>query len=297
MKIIIAGGSGFLGRALTESFLADGHEMYVLTRSKRNFEKFHSVIWDGKTANGWGHLMNEMDMVINVSGKSTDDWPWTKSKKQKFLDSRVLPGLALTEAIQQATHRPGIFVQQSGINYYGLDGELADESTPPADDFMAQLGVKWEASTKPLDDLGVRRVVIRTSIVIDKHGGLFPLMALPVRLFVGGPYGDGKHAVPWIHLKDYVAVVRFLVENEKAQGVYNLIAPQPTSNAEFNKTIAEVIHRPYWFPYPAFLMRFILGEMGIMVLKGRFSQPKRLLDAGFQYQFPHLREALVDLIG
>ena len=170
--------------------------------------------------------VNEMDAIINLTGFSLAHWPWTKSQKQKFLDSRVIPGLALASAIKEATQRPRIFVQASGINYYGLRGDsVADESTPPADDFLAKLTIQWEDAIKSIEELGVRRVVLRQAVVLARQGGIFPLMALPVRLFAGGPIGNGKQAVPWIHMADVIGAIRFLMENQNANGAYNLIAP------------------------------------------------------------------------
>jgi len=294
MNILIAGGSGYLGSALVKSFLADGHAVHILTRGARVHAGARAVKWDAKTTQGWGHLVNEMDVVIHLAGKTLASWPWTAAMKRSFHDSRVLPGLALAEAIRNADRRPGIFVQQSGINYYGLRGDLADESTPPAEDYLAQLAVQWEDATKSLEDLGMRRILLRTAPVLGR-GGLLPLMALPVRLFFGGPLGSGDQAMPWIHIEDWVGAVRFLIANENASGAYNLIAPTPTSNAEFNKTLAEALHRPYWFTVPAFLMRTFLGEMSVLILDGRFSQPKRLLESGFKFQFAGPREALTDL--
>lgn len=297
MNVMIAGGSGFLGRALTKSLLADGHQVYILARSSRSIKDVHMVKWDAKTTSGWGHLVNEMDMIIHLTGKTLNSWPWTASTKRAFIDSRVIPGLGIAEAIRQATRRPGIFIQQSGINYYGISGDLADESTPPADDFLAELTVKWEAATQSIEDLGVRRIILRSAVVLAKDGGLLSLMALPIKLFAGGPLGDGKHAMPWIHINDWVGAIRYLIDDENARGAYNMIAPTPTSNAEFNRILAGVIHRPYWFRTPAFLLRSFLGEMSVLILAGRFSQPKRLIKAGYQYQFPSVNEALVDLLG
>lgn len=295
MNILIAGGSGYLGSALVKSFLADGHTVHVLTRGAQVHTGARAVKWDAKTTQGWGHLINEMDIVIHLAGKTLASWPWTAAMKRSFHDSRVLPGLALAEAIRSADRRPGIFVQQSGINYYGLRGDLADESTPPAEDYLARLSVQIEEATKSVEDLGVRRVVLRSAVILGKGGGLLPLMALPIRMFVGGPLGSGDQAMPWIHITDWVGAVRFLIAQENAHGAYNLIAPTPTSNAEFNKTLAEALHRPYWFPVPAFLMRTFLGEMSVLILDGRFSQPKRLLESGFKFQFAGPREALTDL--
>lgn len=297
MKVMIAGGSGFLGRALTKSLLADGHQVFILTRGTRIPKGAQAVQWDAKTTNGWGHLVNEMDVMIHLAGKSLASWPWTAATKQAFHDSRIIPGLVLAQSIQQATHRPGIFVQASGINHYGLRGDLADESTQPGDDFLAQLTVKWEDATRSVEELGVRRVVIRSAVVLGKGDGLLGLMALPIRLFAGGPLGSGKQAMPWIHINDWVGGVRHLIASEKAQGAYNLIAPTPTSNADFNRILAGVLHRPYWFPTPAFLLRTLLGEMSVLILEGRFAQPKRLTESGYRYQFPGPHEALVDLVG
>lgn len=297
MKVMIAGGSGFLGRALTKSLLADGHQVFILTRGTRIPKGAQAVQWDAKTTNGWGHLVNEMDVMIHLAGKSLASWPWTAATKQAFHDSRIIPGLVLAQSIQQATHRPSIFVQASGINHYGLRGDLADESTQPGDDFLAQLTVKWEDATRSVEELGVRRVVIRSAVVLGKGDGLLGLMALPIRLFAGGPLGSGKQAMPWIHINDWVGGVRHLIASEKAQGAYNLIAPTPTSNADFNRILAGVLHRPYWFPTPAFLLRTLLGEMSVLILEGRFAQPKRLTESGYRYQFPGPHEALVDLVG
>lgn len=295
MNIMIAGGLGFLGKALTQSFVADGHKVFILTRGSKVLENAQAVHWDAKTTNGWGRLVNEMDVMIHLTGKTLASWPWTSATKKDFHDSRIIPGLALAQSILEANQRPGIFIQQSGINHYGLHGNLADESTPPADDFLAQLTVQWENATSSIEEMGVRRVVIRTSPVLDKNSGLMPLMALPIKLFMGGPLGSGKFAMPWIHIQDWVGAVRHLIDNKNARGAYNLIAPTPTSNADFNRALAKALHRPYWFPTPAFLLQMLLGEMSVLVLEGRFAQPKRLIESGYAFQFPGTREAFADL--
>lgn len=294
MNVLIAGGSGFLGSALAKSLEGDGHTVFILTR--RQPAKPSQIQWDGKITTGWGDRINEMDAVINLTGYGLEHWPWTKKQKQKFLDSRVLPGLALASAIKEASRRPGIFVQASGINRYGLrNGVIADESTPPADDFLAQLTVGWEDATKSVEELGVRRVVVRTAVVLSGRGGLFPLMALPVKLFFGGKFGDGKQASPWIHLADQVGAIKFLLENGNAHGPFNLIAPTPTSNADFMRIIAKELKRPYWFHLPAFLLRIPLGEMSVLLTEGSYSQPKRLLELGYKFRFPTFESAVRDI--
>lgn len=297
MNIMISGGTGLLGTALTKSLLADGHKVFILSRTYTKRSDVQIIKWDARTPDGWGHLVNEMDVVIHLAGRSTSAWPWSAAKKKSFEDSRILPGLALAQAIQAATRRPSLFVQVSGINHYGLHGDLADESTPPGDDFLAQLTVKWEGATQSVERLGVRRLVLRTPPVLSRDNVIMKLIALPVQLFVGGPIGSGKQPFPWIHIKDWVSAVRYLMADESARGVYNMIAPSQTSLADFTKILANVLHRPYWFPVPAFLMRNVLGEMSVLILEGRFSQPKRLLESGYTFQFPGPREALTDLFG
>ncbi len=297
MNIMISGGTGLLGTALTKSLLADGHKVFILSRTDKKRSDVQIIKWDARTPDGWGHLVNEMDVVIHLAGRSTSAWPWSAANKKSFEDSRILPGLALAQAIQAATRRPSLFVQVSGINHYGLHGDLADESTPPGDDFLAQLTVKWEGATQSVEGLGVRRLVLRTPPVLSRDNVIMKLIALPVQLFVGGPIGSGKQPFPWIHIKDWVSAVRYLMTDESARGVYNMIAPSQTSLADFTKLLASVLHRPYWFPVPAFLMRNVLGEMSVLILEGRFSQPKRLLESGYTFQFPGPREALTDLFG
>ncbi len=294
MNILIAGGSGFLGSALTAHLTAQ-HKIFILTRQAP--KNSNQIQWDAKTTDGWAQRLNEMDAVIHLTGYGLEHWPWTQRQKRRFIDSRVIPGFALAAAFEKATRRPGIFIQTSGINRYGLRGTgSADESTPPAEDFLAQLTVQWETATQSIEALGVRRIITRNAVILAKRGGLFPLMALPARLFFGGRFGDGKQSMPWLHIGDYVKALRFLLENENAHGAYNLIAPALTSNAEFMRVIARTIQRPFWFHTPKALLQLTLGEMNVLLTEGRYSEPKRLLELGYQFQFSELDTALKDLL-
>ena len=294
MKILIAGGSGFIGTALGSLLQQENHEVFILTR--RTPRNDRQIQWDGRTAQGWGQRMNEMDAVVNLTGNSLEHWPWTKRRKEKFVSSRVEPGQALVSAIEAAVRRPKVFLQISGVNHYGLRGEgIADETTPAADDYLAQLTVEAESATRPVEDLGVRHVVARTAVILSKRGGLFPLMALPARLFFGGKLGDGSQAMPWIHLTDTLRAMSYLLQNERTQGPYNLIAPSPTSNADFMRAVASALHRPYWFHVPKFLLKLPLGEMSLLITEGRYSQPRRLLEDGFEFKFPTIEKALEDI--
>lgn len=297
MKVLIAGGAGFMGSHLIESLISDSHQVWALSRNPNKTLRGAQVVgWDGQTTTGWGHLVEDMDAVVNLSGLSLYNWPWTKAKKQRFIDSRVEPGHALASAIKNAAHRPGVFIQISGINHYGLRGEdVADESTPPADDYLAQLTVAWENATKPVEEVGVRHVICRTAVVLAKDAILMWLMALPVHLFFGGRFGSGEQALPWIHINDQIGAIRFLMENPAASGPYNLIAPQMTSNAEFMHILAKVLRRPYWLIFPKFLLRLILGEMSVLITEGRFSKSERLFEIGYNIHFSKLEEALRDI--
>ncbi len=291
MRVLIAGGRGFLGSALERALVARGHEVKVLTRRIRTAAD--EIHWDGKNPGSWRASLRAVDAVVNACGYGLEHWPWTAARKKQFYDSRVVPGTLLVAALVAADRRPRVFVQMSGINRYGLHGDgIADESFPAADDFLAQLTVQWEAATQPLERLGLRRIVTRNAVVLDAHAGLFPLMALPVRMLVGGPLGNGRQAVPWIHVDDEVGALQFLLENESASGAFNLIAPQRTSNAEFMSAVARALHRPYWFHTPAFLLRLGLGEMSSLVLDGRYSRPQRLEEVGYNFRYSTIDAAL-----
>jgi len=295
MNILIAGGSGFLGTALTALLGKNDHKVFSLTRQSP--ASASQIQWDARRTNGWAQRLDEMDAVIHITGHGLEHWPWTQRQKQRFIDSRVIPGLALASAFEKASRRPGVFIQVSGINRYGLRGEgIVDESTPAANDFLAQLTVQWEAATNPIEDLGVRRIITRNAVVLAKYGGLFSLMALPVRLFFGGNFGSGKQSMNWIHITDYANAIRFLLENENARGAYNLIAPELTSSEDFMRAVAKTLHRPFWFHVPKALLQRTLGEMNVLLTEGRYAQPKHLLEHGFQFQFGKLDDALRDLL-
>jgi uncharacterized protein len=299
MNILISGGSGFIGSALTRSLLADGHKVWVLTRSPartRLLEGVQSVRWDGRTCQGWIGVFSQMDAVVNLAGETVGKWPWTNRRKKLIRDSRVDAGLAIADAFQKVDKKPAVLIQASGVGYYGPCGtETVAEDSPAGNDFMATVASSWEASTRIVDSLGVRRVIIRTSLVLNARQGVLPLMALPVRFWAGGPLGNGKQGVSWIHLEDEVCAIRYLLENDKARGAFNLSAPNPLPNAEFIRTMAQALSRPYWLPAPAFLLKMALGEMSTLLLDGQFVIPQRLVNLGFVFRFETAQEAFHDL--
>lgn len=296
MNILIAGGAGFIGSRLTESLLRDGHQVWILSRNPGRLSLprgAQALNWDGRSTRGWGGRVSEMDALINLAGATIGAWPWSEARKQLILSSRVDAGRAMAEAIQAASQRPKVLIQASGIGYYGPSTVRGlTEKTPAGNDYLAGVAKQWEASSQPVDALGVRRVVIRTAVALDRSAGILPLMSLSVKLFVGGPLGSGRQGVSWIHIEDEIRAIRFLLEHEEAVGAFNLTAPNPLSNAEFMRALADAFKRPYWLPAPAFAMRLVLGEMSTLVLDGQFAVPARLLDLGFTFKYPTLPAAL-----
>lgn len=306
MRILIAGGSGLIGSALAESLLRDGHEVIILSRNPQKVKTkpigAQFVAWDGITAQGWGELVDGADAIVNLAGASiAGENPlkmrWTAKRKDAILQSRINAGKAIVEAIQASQNKPEVLVQSSAVGFYGpLRDEYVDEKNPKGDDFLSNVTQQWEDSTKAVEAAGVRRVVIRTGLVFSKDSGIFPLLALPFRLFVGGKLGSGNQYLSWIHIKDIVAAICFLIENKKTQGVYNLSAPNPVTNKRFAKTMGKVMRRPSFLPVPAFAMKLALGEVSTLALDGQRVIPNRLTDAGFSFEFPALEDALNELI-
>lgn len=301
MNVLIAGGTGFIGSALTRSLRLDGHQVWVLTRNParaRLTAGAQAVGWDGHSLGGWLDVFSQMDAVVNLVGENVGQWPWTEERKRRIRNSRVDAGVALAGAFQKASRRPAVLIQSSGVGYYGPCGrQPVDETSPAGSDFFASVASDWEASTRVVDTLGVRRVVIRTSLVLDTRAGILPLMALPVRLFAGGRLGDGQQGVSWIHLEDHVRAMRFLLENEKAVGAFNLSAPNPLSNADFMAALAKALRRPFWLHVPAFALRLMLGEMSTLLLDGQFALPRRLVHLGFAFKFETAVDAFQSLFG
>lgn len=311
MKILMTGGTGLIGRALTADLHKAGHRVTVLTRNPQRAAALlppETVVhpWDARSPEGWSALLNEVEAVVNLAGESIAGENlraillrrWTPAYKKRIRESRLRVGALLTEAIRQAASRPKVLLQASAVGYYGNTGPReVDESAPPGRDFLAEVCKAWEASTAPVAQLGVRRVVLRTGLVLAAEGGILPVMLLPVRAFIGGPLGSGKQAVPWIHLADEVAAIRFLLENEGCSGPYNLCAPQPATQAEFARLAGRVLRRPAFLPSPAALLKLTLGEKAQLVLEGQRALPRRLLEAGFSFRYPDLEAALRALLG
>lgn len=309
MRVIVSGGTGLIGRALTESLVSDGHQVIILSRAPERAtglpQSARIEKWDGKTSSGWGKLADGADAIANLAGESIGGENmialitkrWTPQRKRIIRESRVHAGQAVMQAIEQASQKPHVLIQASAVGYYGLRGdEEITESTPPGSDELSRICVDWEATTAEAERMGVRRVVIRTAgVVMSTKGGALPFMLLPFKLFVGGPLGSGQQWFSWIHIQDEVRAIRFLMDNANAKGAFNLCAPHPIRNAELSRMLGQVMRRPSFLPTPAFAMKLLLGEKATLVLDGQRQLPKRLLELGFEFRFPTVETALRDL--
>ncbi len=300
MNVLIAGGSGLIGNLLTQTFVEAGHTVQILSRSPDRLRLpagAQAVGWDAATLRGWSHLVEKSDAVINLTGENLGGGRWTAQRRARFYSSRVDSGKAIAAAIAQAASKPTALVQSSAVGYYGDGGDRElDESSPAGSDSLARLCVDWENSTRPVEDLGVRRVIIRTGVALAPQATVLKRLTLPFSLFVGGPVGSGRQWLAWIHMMDVVAAIQFLLANPAASGAYNLTAPQPARNTEFGKTLAKVMRRPYWMPVPALALRLVLGEMSRLVLEGQRALPRRLLEAGYSFRYDQLEAALRSLL-
>lgn len=301
MRVVITGGSGLIGRALSASLARDHHEVIILSRHPEQVVGLPAVVraehWNPHIAEECRHLVEEADAVVNLAGENIAARRWTVDRKKQIRDSRLNAGRAMLQALESATRKPRVVIQASAVGYYGLCGdEELNEESPPGKDFLAQLAIDWEASTAQIERLGVRRAIIRTGVILSPEGGAFPRLLLPFRLFVGGPLGSGRQWFPWIHIADEVGAIRFLLENESASGPFNLSAPHPVTNADFARMVGRQTKRPAFLPTPAFLLRLLFGEMATVLLDGQRAFPGRLMLMGYNFRFPEAAGALQDLL-
>jgi uncharacterized protein (TIGR01777 family) len=301
MRVLITGGTGTVGRRLVEHLFQQVHTAIVVSRQAYKPATLPAKItfarWDGQTAAGWGHLVNEADAIVNLAGAGLADARWTDERKKLIKDSRAQAGQAVVEAIRAAENKPKVLIQASAVGYYGphRDGVISEESGPGSD-FLADVCRAWEASTEAVEALGVRRVIIRSGVVLDTHGGAFPRLLLPFRLFAGGPVGSGRQWFPWIHYHDEVSAIRFLIENKSASGPFNLAAPNLLTNRQLVKVIGQTMKRPAFFPVPALALKLAFGEMASVLLEGQPVAPNRLQTLGFEFKYPTAEAALANLL-
>ena len=295
MKILVTGGTGFVGQSLCPALAADGHEVVVLTRQSapRLPKGGVSAVTrlDGLDASGFGG-------VINLAGAPIGDARWTLERKRLLLDSRVNTTARLVEWMARAKRRPPVLVSASAVGYYGEQGDRpVTEDTPPTPGFTHDLCAAWEREAAKAGELGVRVCLMRIGVVLDQGGGALAKMLPAFRMGAGGRLGSGNHWFPWIHRADVTAICQWLLDNDKARGAYNVGAPNPVTNAEFTRALGRALGRPTVLPMPEAALKLLFGEMSELLLVSDRMLPKRLLDEGFEFRYPDLDRALANIFG
>lgn len=296
MKILITGASGMIGKALQTELRNGGHELLLATRSEPNSPE--QVQWS--IDDGFSDLakLDGIDAVVHLAGENIAGLRWTEEKKKAIRDSRVKGTRNLVDALAGLSVKPKVFVSASAIGFYGdrADEELTETSSSGST-FLAEVCREWEAESRRAEDLGIRTVLLRTGIVLSKDGGALGTMLLPFKMGVGGVIGSGKQWMSWISLDDHIAAIKYALENDNVRGAVNSTSPNPVTNEEFTATLGEVLYRPTFIPLPEFAVSMLLGEMGdALLLASTKVLPKRLDDAGFEFRFPHLKEAIEDAV-
>ncbi|HET7218846.1 MAG TPA: TIGR01777 family oxidoreductase [Vicinamibacterales bacterium] len=309
MKIVIAGGTGFLGAPLAEMYAEDGNEVHVLTRSLADGETRHDpgtgmpgitrVGWNADgTAGAWAAVVEGADAVINLSGASLAAVRWNAQSKARFRDSRVLATRSLAAAIAAATSPPNVLISGSAVGYYGpTQNQPLTERDPPGSDFLARLCVEWEQEAAKAARPGTRVVLLRTGVVLERSGGALPEMMKPFRFFVGGPLGSGQQYLSWIHRLDWIEIVRWIVTTASVAGPVNATAPHPVTNREFARALGRAMRRPSLLPVPGFALKLVLGEFADSLLTGQRVIPARAQQAGYHFRYPDLQQAFRGLFG
>jgi uncharacterized protein (TIGR01777 family) len=292
---------------LAVDLLADGHEVTVLSRSPSKYERtfpgnIRTRKWDAATTEGWLDAVEGADVVVNFAGESIAGEHflpdrWTDKKKRDILQSRLRAGRAVVEAVTAAAQKPRLLVQASAVGFYGPRGnEIISESEQPGDDFLASVCVEWEEATNAVEELGVRRVILRTGLVQTTEGGPLPRLIVPFKLFAGGWFGSGQQWWSWVHMADLIKATRFLIDNETASGPFNITAPNPLTAKDFSRALGKAMARPAYLPVPGFIMRLFLGQVATIILDGQRAVPQKLENLGFEFKYPDAEEALREIL-
>ncbi|PFP23555.1 TIGR01777 family protein [Bacillus sp. AFS073361] len=300
MKITIAGGTGFVGKALTEQLLKNNHEVIILTRGRKNTNgtnRIRFVQWQSENSSPIQELEGT-DIFINLAGESINGGRWTQQRKEKILTSRLNSVNALLDIISKLRTKPKSLINASAIGIYGTSLVkifTEKENHGFGNDFLSNTVQQWENEVSKASRLGIRTVFCRFGIILDKHNGALPKIAFPYQSFFGGPIGNGRQWMSWIHIEDVVNGILFIIENEQMAGPINFTAPHPVTMSEFGKSLSSVLHRPYWLPVPSVALRLLLGEMSTLVVDGQKVLPEMLLDNGYPFKYSNLNLALKNI--
>ncbi|MEL3927530.1 TIGR01777 family oxidoreductase [Aeromonas enteropelogenes] len=297
MKILITGGTGFIGRRLV-AHLKVNHEVVVLSR--QGSRAYTLLGHDIKVLDSLDRLddLNDVDAVINLAGEPIAAGRWSEQRKQLLCDSRWLLTEQLVDLIKLSTTPPKVLINASAIGWYGRqdDAPLDEQCQTPHDEFTHQLCQQWETLAQEARSRLTRVCIVRIGLVLGTDGGALPKMLPPYRFGLGGPMGAGNQVMSWIHVQDLVRAILFLLEHGECDGIFNGTAPHPVSNREFSQALAHTLHRPHLFFVPAALLRLMMGEASDLLLTGQHVLPARLQQAGFHFTYPELPQALTNLL-
>lgn len=302
MRVLVTGGTGFIGRRLLSRLVSRGDEVVVLSRrssaARKQIQATRILVWEPESGPPTPDAFGEIDAVVNLHGESISGGRWTDAKKERIRKSRVLGTRNLVAGIAAASPRPRTLVSGSAIGYYGPRGdETLDEVSAPGQDFLAGVCREWEAEGERARDLGVRVVTVRTGIVLGPGGGALKPMLIPFHLFVGGPVGSGEQWMSWVHLDDQVGLILHALDRPALDGPVNATSPNPVRNRDFARALGRAMGRPSLVPTPAFALRLLLGEMAdALLLTGQRVAPKKAQDASYRFQHPLLGEALESIL-
>lgn len=298
MHILLTGGTGLIGRALCESWSRQGHQLTVWSRRPGEVARLC-----GASVRAIGRLdelgEQPVDAIVNLAGAPIADRPWTRKRRLQLWESRIGLTEQLLAWLKNREQRPRVLISGSATGWYGDSGEreLDEDCAPAREDFASQLCIAWEETAQRAEALGLRVVIVRTGLVLSDRGGLLQRLITPFRMGLGGPIGNGRQWMPWVHVQDQIGAIDFLLNQSDASGPYNVCAPAPVRNRDFAKALAAVLHRPAFMPMPALALKILLGELSILLLGGQRATPARLREAGFEFRFDDLQAALDDLLG
>lgn len=296
MRLVLTGASGFIGSALSARLLQAGHSLVLLTHGSppnASAPGRRWIHWTPGSIGEWAKYLDGADGIVNLAGTSFAGRKWSYNQQRRLQQSRFDSTRSLVLACSRAKQRPKFLINASAVGYYGpRQDELLSEDAPAGNDFLANLCLGWEAEAIGAEALGLRVIRLRSGVVLGANGGALSKMAEPFKWFAGGYLGSGQQWLSWIHLDDEVNLILHLIENSSIAGPVNATAPNPARNKEFNQTLGAVLHRPCWAPVPAFALRLALGKMAEMLLTGQRVIPSAALKSGFQFRYPHLKDAL-----
>jgi uncharacterized protein (TIGR01777 family) len=301
MRVVIAGGTGFVGKRLCERLLQHGHQVSVLSRDASARSSLPASVdvqtWD--PAGAPPQLREGTEAIVNLAGESIAGGRWTEQRKARIRESRMQATDALVEAIKASSPQPSVLVNASAVGYYGARGdEPLSEDAAPGRGFLTDVVLEWEHRARAAESLGVRVVLLRIGVVLGRDAGALPQMSMPFKLFVGGPVASGKQWMSWIHIDDVVGMIVWAIENPQVSGPVNAVAPQALTNAEFSKEIGRALGRPSWLPAPAFALELLFGEMAeALLVNGQRVVPSRAQELGYSFEYPTARAALEEALG